>query len=241
MMALEIQDVGHAFGGRIALKGVSLGVACGAFTVLLGPNGAGKTTLISLMTGLYHARIGAIRLFGRSLKKEPRAALSMVGVVFQQPTLDLDLTVRENLRYQAALYGLSRDEARERSKAELARLGLLDRIDDKVRTLSGGLRRRVEIARALLHRPRLLILDEPTVGLDLATRRAILAHVRSLCHERGLSVLWATHLMDEVEDDDALVLLHAGTVLRAGPARELRGDGDAGMAEAFLKLTAEPT
>jgi ABC-2 type transport system ATP-binding protein len=233
--ALEFEGVCHRFGARVALDDVSFAIDAGAFAVLLGPNGAGKTTLFSLATRLYHARTGDIRVFGRLVRDEPYAALALMGVVFQDPTLDLDLTVRENLRYQAALYGLPRAEADARGEAELARLGVAGRLDDKVRALSGGLRRRVEVARALLHGPRLLLLDEPTVGLDLATRRALLAHVRALCAERGIASLWATHLMDEVEDEDPVVLLHEGRVLRAGRAAELRGE--ATLAEAFLALT----
>ena len=233
--ALELERVGHSFGARAALDNVSFAVEAGAFTVLLGPNGAGKTTLFSLAARLYHARAGDIRVFGRQLRDEPHAALALMGIVFQEPSLDLDLTVRENLRYQAALYGLSRAEADERGGAELARLGVAGRLDDRARTLSGGLRRRVEVARALLHGPRLLLLDEPTVGLDLATRRGLLAHVRALCAERGIAALWATHLLDEVEDEDPVVLLHEGRVLRAGRAGELRGE--AALADTFLALT----
>ena len=233
--ALELEKISHSFGPRAALQDVSFAVEAGAFTVLLGRNGAGKTTLFSLATRLYHAGSGTIRVFGRSIRDEPLAALALMGVVFQEPSLDLDLTVRENLRYQAALYGLPRPEAEERGQAELARLGVAGRLDDRVRALSGGLRRRVEIARALLHEPRVLLLDEPTVGLDLATRRALLAHVRALCRERGIAALWATHLMDEIEDADPVVLLHEGRVLRAGRAAELRGK--ATVAEAFLALT----
>jgi ABC-2 type transport system ATP-binding protein len=235
MKALEIDGVSHRFGRRAALTAVSFAVDPGAFTVLLGRNGAGKTTLFALVSRLYHAQSGAIRVFGRSIRSEPLAALSALGMVFQEPSLDLDLTVRENLRYQAALHGLSRREADARGEAELARLGVLDRIGDKARALSGGLRRRVEIARSLLHRPRLLLLDEPTVGLDLASRRALLAHVRELCRERGIAALWATHLLDEVEDHDPLVLLHDGKVLRTGLAGAHKGE--ASMSEAFLTLT----
>jgi ABC-2 type transport system ATP-binding protein len=238
--ALEVEGLHHAFGARATLKDVSFAVAPGEFTVLLGLNGAGKTTLVSLVTRLYHARRGDIRVYGHTLRSAPSRALAAIGIVFQQPTLDLDLTVADNLRYHAALHGLSPQEGRARSEAELARLGVLDRTYERVRALSGGLRRRVEIARALIHRPRLLLLDEPTVGLDLTTRQAIITHVRDLCRERRLAVLWATHLMDEVEPSDRVILLHQGSILRAGRAEHVLAEvGAVSMAEAFMRLTRE--
>lgn len=238
MNALVAKGVSHAFGGRAALQDVSFAVPEGSFTLLLGANGAGKTTLVSLVTGLYHARHGEILIFGASLRGNISQALMQMGIVFQQPTLDLDLSVRENLRYHAALHGLSRRVALERAAEELARIGISDRAGEKVRALSGGLRRRVELARALLHRPRLLILDEPTVGLDLATRRAILAHIRALRDEQGLSVLWTTHLMDEVEPRDDVVILRDGRLLRQGRASDIMDAcGATSMNEAFLAST----
>jgi len=236
--ALVVAHLSHSFSGRRALDDVSFSVGRGGFTVLLGLNGAGKTTLISLVTGLYHAHGGSVRVFGHALRGDPLRALAAMGVVFQQLTLDLDLTVRENLRYHASLHGLPGSLARERQAAELDRLEISDRADERVRVLSGGLRRRVEIARALLHRPRLLLLDEPTVGLDLSTRRAILAHVRKLCGDEGVSVLWATHLMDEVETGDHLVLLHRGAVAWDGPAGDLcAATGRPTVADAFMART----
>jgi ABC-2 type transport system ATP-binding protein len=238
--ALEVSHLGHRFGARAALVDVSFAIPVGSFAVLLGLNGAGKTTLMSLATGLYHAQSGSISVFGNSLKEAPTAALARMGVVFQQPTLDLDLTVRENLRYHAHLHGMSPSEWREPQELELGRLDLLDRIDEPVRKLSGGLRRRLELARALLHRPNLLLLDEATVGLDLATRTAILAHVRKICAEQNVSVLWATHLLDEIEPADQLIVLHAGSVLYDGVAAGLSGQTQAsGLADAFMKLVGK--
>ena len=177
MTALAIENLSHGFGARRALTDVDLSVKPGAFAVLLGPNGAGKTTLISLTTGLYSAQQGDIRIFGYSIRCNPLPALASLGVVFQMPTLDLDLTVDQNMTYHGALHGLSRREARERAFEELERFGVNDRQDDKVRSLSGGLRQRVEIARALLHRPKLLTVDEATAGLDVAGRQLLLTHV----------------------------------------------------------------
>src|SRR5262249_26817526 len=144
-------------------------------------------------------------------------ALRLIGVVFQQRTLDLDLSVMQNLIYHAALHGIGKREGRACADDVLARIALAERADDKVRSLSGGLMRRLEIARALLHPPRLLVLDEPTVGLDIKSRAAILGHVRALVAASGVSVLWATHLIDEVQEQDDVIILHHGRVLAHGP------------------------
>jgi ABC-2 type transport system ATP-binding protein len=238
MNAIEIAHLSHRFGPTRALDDVTFAVEPGGFAVLLGLNGAGKTTLISLLTRLYQARLGEIRVFGRSLRQDAPGALARMGIVFQQPTLDLDLSVAENLSYYAALHGLSRRVAAARGAEELKRLGVAERLHDRVRALSGGQRRRVELARALLHQPQLLVLDEPTVGLDLQARSAIMAHVRQLCRNRGTSVLWTTHLLDEVAADDKLIVLHRGRVLAHCDARELcRRAGKEELGAAFLHLT----
>jgi ABC-2 type transport system ATP-binding protein len=236
MTALVIDNLSHGFGARQVLSRVNLSVEPGSFTVLLGPNGAGKTTLVSLVTGLYNARQGDIRIFGHSIRRNPLPALAGLGIVFQMPTLDLDMSVEQNMIYHGSLHGLSQREVRARAGEELERLGVSGRRADKVRALSGGLRRRVEIARALLHRPKFLIVDEATAGLDVAGRQLLLNHVRSLCRE-GLSVLWATHMLDEVDPSDQLVVLHQGGVRWAGRARELACDQT--LEAAFLRLTGD--
>src|SRR5215468_1341582 len=236
--ALAIEGLSHSFGARKALDGVSFAIGAGSFTVLLGPNGAGKTTLFSLVTRLYNNRAGSIRVFGFEVRDQPSEALARIGAIFQQRTLDLDLTVADNLRYHAALHGMSRPDAKERIETELGRAGLLDRLKDKVRSLSGGQMRRVEIAGALLHRPRLLLLDEPTVGVDIGSRQAILDHVHRLCREDGLGVLWATHLIDEVNPGDDVVVLHQGRILAHGDVEAVTRIADApNMRAAFTKLT----
>ena len=211
-----VDALGHRFGRRPVLNGVSFSIKPGEFTVLLGPNGAGKTTLFSLATRLYTQGEGTIHIFDMDLCRHPLKCLQLMGVVFQQPTLDLDLTVEQNLFYHCALHGLSHRDAAERVAIELERVELLERRRDKVRLLSGGQRRRVEIARALLHRPRLLLLDEPTVGLDMSSRQFLLDHVRHLCREEGLAALWSTHLIDEAGEGARVIILDRGEVRADG-------------------------
>ena len=236
MSGLTVHDLSFAYGGRTALEGVSFTVERGAFCALLGPNGAGKSTLFALLTRLFTSPRGRIAVAGHDMARDPRAALARIGVVFQQSTLDLDLSVDRNLRYFAALHGLAGREAMRRIDAALDRLDIADRRGARVRELNGGHRRRAEIARSLIHAPEVLLLDEPTVGLDAAARAAITDHVHRLAAEDGLTVLWATHLTDEVRDSDRLVILHRGRVVADGQAGALRGDRP--LAEHFLDLTA---
>jgi ABC-2 type transport system ATP-binding protein len=164
----------------------------------------------------------------------------MVGVVFQPRTLDLDLSVVQNLTYHAALHGIGNREGRKRANDVLERIALSERAKDKVRSLSGGQMRRLEIARALLHRPRLLVLDEPTVGLDIKSRGDIIGHVRHLVTAEGVSVLWATHLIDEVADDDDVIVLHQGRILAHGAVTSVvKTLGAQDMRAAFTQLTQE--
>jgi ABC-2 type transport system ATP-binding protein len=236
--ALAVANISHSFGDRKVLDGVSFTIATGDFTVLLGLNGAGKTTLFALVTGLYHSRDGAISVYGADIKTKYLKALAKIGAVFQQSTLDLDLTVEQNMFYHAALHGIARSVAAPRITAELERIGLNDRRRDHARQLSGGQRRRVELARALIHNPSLLLLDEPTVGLDIESRQFLLDHVRKLCAERGMAVLWATHLIDEADDNSKVVVLHKGKVLAAGAASSvIAASGEANLRGAFDKLT----
>ncbi|HUC72243.1 MAG TPA: ATP-binding cassette domain-containing protein [Stellaceae bacterium] len=239
--AFAVEGLGHRFGRRRVLNAVSFSIEPGEFTVLLGLNGAGKTTLFSLATRLYAQGEGIIRVFDMDLRKQPLECLQLMGVVFQQPTLDLDLSLEQNLFYHCALHGLSRGEAAARIAAEVERVGLGERRRDKVRLLSGGQRRRVEIARALLHRPRLLLLDEPTVGLDISSRQFMLDHVRRLCREEGLAALWATHLIDEAGDGARVIVLHKGEVRADGGAAQLLGETRApSLRAAFETLVQEP-
>lgn len=237
-MTIEASNLSFRYGDKTVLREVSFALTSGRFHALLGPNGAGKSTLFGLLTRLLALQQGELLLAGQSLKKQPAEAMRQIGVVFQQNALDLDLTVRQNLQYHAALHGLSRKEARVRGDRELERFSLEDRANDAVRQLNGGHRRRVEIARALLHNPSLLLLDEPTVGLDVASRKALNEHVRTLCDEDGLTVLWATHLIEEVRADDRVLILHQGQLLADGNGQAIcDAEGTRDLAETFHALT----
>lgn len=238
--ALRVAGVRKSYGARLALRDIDLAVAHGEFVALLGPNGAGKSTLFQLLTGLFNADAGTVEVAGHDLRRQPIAALAAIGVVFQQPTLDLDLTVAGSLLFHARLHGIGGREARRRIDAALQRCDLADRASERARSLSGGNRRRVELARALLHAPRVLLMDEPTVGLDPATRRRMLDDVLAI-RASGAGVLWATHLVDEAEAADRVVVLHRGEVLASGTPRALsESAGAARLADAFLRLTGAP-
>ncbi len=223
MNGLQINGLSYSYGAKTALCDVSFTIEPGCFCALLGPNGAGKSTLFALLTRLFTSRDGEIIVAGENLAHNPRKALAQIGVVFQQTTLDLDLSVERNLRYFAALHGISGKEADHRITASLERMDMAERRHETVRDLNGGHRRRAEIARCLIHDPAVLLLDEPTVGLDAASRRAITNHVHDLSRSAGKTVLWATHLTDEVEDSDQLVVLHRGAVRSNGSCADLRG------------------
>ncbi|HEY1360817.1 MAG TPA: ABC transporter ATP-binding protein [Xanthobacteraceae bacterium] len=236
--AIDIERVSHSYGPRRALDEVTFSLAPATFAVLLGLNGAGKSTLFSLIVRLYAVQRGRIRVFGHDVGHASSEALRRLGIVFQPRTLDLDLSVLQNLTYHASLHGIGKREARARAEELLARIALLDRANDKVRNLSGGQMRRVEIARALLHQPRVLVLDEPTVGLDIKSRADIVAHVRRLVAEQQVAVLWATHLIDEVSDGDDVIVLHRGRVLAHGPLSVVLAAADArDIRTAFTRLT----
>ena len=234
--ALKVEKLHYAYGKHTALDSISLAVPQGAFCALLGLNGAGKSTLFAVLSGLLVSSDAGVFVNGIDLSAKPRLALGQMGIVFQETTLDLDLSVRRNLQYFASLQGMSSKTAAIAIDRAMDRLEIRDRASDRARDLNGGHRRRVEIARALLHSPKIVLLDEPTVGLDPASRAAITDHVHALCAEEGISVLWATHLVDEVWPEDNLVILHKGKVLYDGLAKTLGNDGS--MSETFLDMTA---
>ena len=239
-LVLNATGIDKSYGTRKALNAVDITIKSGEFVALLGPNGAGKTTLFQLLTGLFVPDAGKIHIAGINILKNAVPALAGIGVVFQQPTLDLDLSVIDNLRFHASLHGLNKNEARVRIDEELGKLKLTDRSKDQARSLSGGQRRRVELARALLHRPQFLLMDEPTVGLDPSSRRDLLSYVLQLRQERQMAVLWASHLVDEAEQADRVIILHKGEVLTTGaPARLVKETGMSDLHDAFVSITKE--
>lgn len=236
--AIRVVGLTAGYGSRTALDDVSFATRRGRFCALLGPNGSGKSTLFALLTHLILPRRGTIEVLGTDLLRHPRDALAQMGIVFQQSTLDLEISVRRNLTYFAALQGISGRAGAVAIERALDRLDLRDRAGERVRDLNGGHRRRTEIARALVHDPRLLLLDEPTVGLDAASRTAITRHVHEMSRDQGLSVLWATHLVDEIDPTDDVILLHRGKVRAQGTAAEICAGQP--LAERFLAITADP-
>jgi ABC-2 type transport system ATP-binding protein len=214
--AVNVSRVTHSYGSRVALDEVTFAVAPGEIFALLGPNGGGKTTLFRIISTLLRPANGSVSIFGADVTADPQTARAQMGVVFQSPALDSRLTVVENLLHQGHLYGLGGAELRRRSADVLDRLKLADRARDLVATLSGGLQRRAEIAKALLHRPRLLVLDEPSTGLDPSARRDVWQDVQALRDGEGTTVLLTTHLMDEAAACDRVGILHQGRLVALG-------------------------
>jgi ABC-2 type transport system ATP-binding protein len=211
-MEIDIQGVSHTYGKVAALDDISLTLKPG-FNILLGPNGAGKSSLFGLLTGLQRIGHGNILFNGKPITKNRASIMKNLGVVFQQSTLDIDLTVKQNLAYFASLHGLAPDKSISRITDLLTKLDLSDRLNTKIRHLNGGHRRRVELARCLIHQPSTLLLDEPTVGLDIASRQLIHSVVHDLAVKQGVTVLWATHLFEEVSPADPLAILLSGRLV----------------------------
>jgi ABC-2 type transport system ATP-binding protein len=222
--SIEVDGIAYRYGDRVALRDVSFRVHAGELFGLLGPNGGGKTTLLEILATLRRPTAGVARVGGVDVSADPDAARRRIAVVFQRPALDAQLTPTENLRHQGHLYGLAGRTLAERSAELLDRFGVADRADDRVKTLSGGLRRRVELAKALLHQPRVLLLDEPTVGLDPGGRRDLWRHARRLRSESGVAVLVTTHLLEEAEDCDRVGILDRGRLVALDTPADLKAD-----------------
>jgi ABC-2 type transport system ATP-binding protein len=211
--AIEVEAVSHRYGERLALDAVSLSVAEGEIFAFLGPNGGGKSTLFRVLSTLAPIQSGTARVFGHDLRTATAAIRRQIGVAFQAASLDRKLTVVENLRCQGRLYGISGVALRSRVDELLARLGVADRASDLVETLSGGLKRRVELAKALLHRPRMLLLDEPSTALDPAARGEAWRYLEEVRRNDGVTVALTTHLLDEADKADRIAILDRGRIV----------------------------
>jgi ABC-2 type transport system ATP-binding protein len=220
--AIQVERLRHVYGTRVALDAVSFSVGRGEMFGLLGPNGGGKTTLFKILSTLTPATAGAARIFGDALRDAPAAVRRHLGVVFQHASVDDKLTVRENLICHGYLYGLHGPRLEQRMQAVLQRLGLAERAAERVEALSGGLRRRTELAKALLHEPPVLLLDEPSTGLDPGARRDFIQYLRELRERDGVTIVLTTHYMDEAERCDRVAILHQGRLVSVGPPAELK-------------------
>jgi ABC-2 type transport system ATP-binding protein len=236
---LRIAGLTKRYGANAALDGLSFDIARSQFVALLGPNGAGKSTLFQVLTGLFAADEGEVVVAGASMRHAPTEALRRIGVVFQQISLDLDLSIRRNLLFQADLHGLPRRLANARIASDCARLGVDADLDRKVRELSGGNRRKVELVRATLHRPAVLLMDEATVGLDPKSRNDLLRALHADVAEHGVCVLWATHWVEEAQGADRVLVLHRGVLIADGsPAAVTATLGGATLEAGFIARTS---
>ena len=236
--SIEVEAIAYRYGDREALREVSFRVGAGELFGLLGPNGGGKTTLLEILATIRRPTEGVARVGGVDVVTDPDRARREIAVVFQRPALDPQLTAAENLRHQGHLYGLAGRTLAERSAELLDRFGVADRADDRVKTLSGGLRRRVELAKALLHEPGHLLLDEPTVGLDPGGRRELWRHARRLRSESGVAILVTTHLLEEAEECDRVAILDRGRLVALDTPAALKA---AIRGDVISLETAEPT
>jgi ABC-2 type transport system ATP-binding protein len=236
-IALEFKNVSFSYDSKEVLKNISFCINEGSFFVLLGLNGAGKSTIFSLATRLLKLQKGEIFVNNFSIKDYSNA-LKDIGIVFQEPTLDLDLTVKQNLYYYGALKGLDFKDTIKSIQDEITKLELQDVLDKTVRNLNGGHRRRVEILRALINKPKLLLLDEATVGLDLKSRFDILDYVKELVKTKNISVLWITHLFDEVNENDDISIIKDGEIIESGVAKDIvKKHNKENLVDTFSELT----
>jgi ABC-2 type transport system ATP-binding protein len=219
---IAVENISHRYGSRVALSNVTFGVNQGEIFGLLGPNGGGKSTLFRILSTMMVPSNGRATVAGCDVVSQSAEVRRKIGVVFQTQSLDKALTVGENLRSQGHLHGISGTPLRERMEKVMARLGILDRRNDLVESLSGGLKRRVEIAKALLHKPQVLIMDEASTGLDPGARRELSQYVHELRDTEGVTIVLTTHILDEAERCDRLVLLHQGKIVAEGSPADLR-------------------
>ncbi len=235
---ISISNLKKSYDDFLALNNINLSLNSGEYVVLLGPNGAGKSTLFSILTGMLSPDLGDCVINGYSIKNQNVNALKAIGIVFQQSTIDMELSILENLNFHARLHGLNIQKLKQEIYKELKTNKLNNKTKNKVRTLSGGERRKVELIRALLHNPKVLLMDEPTVGLDPKSRKDLLHKVLSLKKDKNLTTLWATHLVDEAENADKIIVLNYGKILFLGKPNELRKKTRTkSLSDAYFKIT----
>lgn len=208
--AIEVSHVSHHYGTRVAVDDLSLDVKEGEIFTFLGPNGSGKTTLFRLLSTLIPLQSGSVTVLGHNLSGRTTAVRAALGVVFQAPSLDKKLAVDENLQHQGRLYGLSGSTLKQRKQTMLKALAIEDRANDRVETLSGGMRRRVELAKGMLHEPQILLLDEPSTGLDPGARADLWHYLRQVREQQGVTIVLTTHLLEEAERADRIAIMHEG-------------------------------
>jgi ABC-2 type transport system ATP-binding protein len=238
---ISATNVSKRFGDIVAVNGINFEVKKGEIFAFLGPNGAGKSTTIKMLTTMLQPSGGELRLAGHDVTKERDSARKAFGIVFQDPSLDEELSAFENMELHAILYGLPRAARRPRIEELMKLVELWDRKDSMVKTFSGGMRRRLEIARGLLHEPRILFLDEPTLGLDTQTRNLLWAYVKRLSKEKGMTIFFTTHYLDEAEDvAGRIAIIDHGTIIATGTTAQLaKQTGTKTLEAAYLKLTGE--
>ena len=239
-VALSIVNLHKSYGSVQALSGVSLNVQAGEYIGLLGPNGAGKSTLFQIITGLFSAEQGEVELFGKTFRDSRSQLLAQVGVVFQARSVDMDMTIEENLRFHGRLFGLKGGALKNRLNDLGEQFSISDLKKRKVRELSGGQQRKVEIARAMLNQPRILIMDEPSAGLDVSSRHSLVQEMRELARRSGVAIIWAPHLVDEVENADRIIILCKGRIVGDGsPSAICTAAGADNLTKAYSKLVDE--
>jgi ABC-2 type transport system ATP-binding protein len=234
---LKIKGLTKHYNDFLALKKINIDIKAGELVTLLGPNGAGKSTLFSILSGMLSPDRGDCYISGKSIIHEPVLALKNLGIVFQQPTIDTELTVLDNLFFHARLHGIKIKKIKEYIFKELSSYNLEDKIHKKVKILSGGEKRKVELIRSLIHKPKVLLMDEPTVGLDPSSRKELLSKVHTLKNKDKLSILWTTHLVDEAEKADKVIVLNKGEILKIGtPSEIIKKMNVQSLERAFFKL-----
>lgn len=239
MNIIEVTNLVKKFGDFTAVDDITFSVKRGEIFAFLGPNGAGKSTTIKMLTTLLKPTSGKITLDGNDPQYDQDAARTMFGIVFQDPSLDDELTAEENMELHGVMYGVPKDLRRARTKEMLGFVELWDRKDDLVRTFSGGMKRRLEIARGLLHHPKILFLDEPTIGLDPQTRNHIWSYIQRLNKEEGMTIFMTTHYMEEADKVAGTVaIIDNGKIISIGSAAELKAKTNkSSLEDAFLALT----